>query len=68
MNDKILNIKIEEDDYDRLLIAVATIIQELNKNKKSTTNVEEIDRIEFDIYKYKMLVSKLKTCRLYNED
>lgn len=68
MNKKILNIKIDEEDYDRLLIAIASVIQEFNKNKNNTTDLEEKDRIEFDIYKYKVLVGKLKTCKLYNED
>ena len=68
MNKKILNIKIDEEDYDRLLSAIASVIQEFNKNKNNTTDLEEKDRIEFDIYKFKMLVSKLKTCKLYNED
>lgn len=68
MNKKILNIKIDEEDYDRLLIAIASVIQEFNKNKNNTTDLEEKDRIEFDIYKFKMLIGKLKTCKLYNED
>ena len=68
MNKKILNIKIDEEDYERLLIAIASMIQELNKNKNNTTDLEEKDRIEFDIYKFKMLIGKLKTCKLYNED
>ena len=68
MNDiKILDIKVDEEDYQRILVAVASSIQQLNGDKNNAIDLEDKDRIDFEIYKYKMLIGKLKTCKFYNE-
>lgn len=64
---KILNIKIDEEDYEKILVALVSMIQKLNNDKNNAIDEEDKDTVEFDIHKYKMLIGKLKTCRLYNE-
>ena len=64
---KILDIKIDEEDYQRILVAVGSSIQQLNSNKNNAIDLEEQDKIDFEIHKYKMLIGKLKTCKFYNE-
>ena len=66
--EKILNIKIDEEDYERIIVSLASSAQQLNKNKDNITDLEELDKINFEIYQYKLLMCKLRTCKLYNED
>lgn len=66
-NEKILNIKINEEDYERIILAILNKIHDLNCDKNSENNVEEKEKIEFNIYKHKLLMSKLEVCKLYNE-
>ena len=67
-NKKILNIKIYEDDYNKILLAIMDNIVKLNRQKENAVDLEDINKINSNIQQYKMLLTKLRTCKLYNED
>jgi hypothetical protein len=66
---KILNIKIYEEDFDLIKIAILNSIQNINKNINNLDLDNEIkEKLQNDIIKYKRLLSKLDICKLYNEN
>lgn len=68
-NKKLMNIKIYEDDFILIKIAIISSIQSISKNINNLDlDNETKDKLQNDIFKYKQLLSKLEICKLYNED
>lgn len=68
-NKKLMNIKIYEDDFILIKIAIISSIQNISKNINNLDlDNETKDKLQNDIFKYKQLLSKLEICKLYNED
>lgn len=66
---KVLNIKMYEKDFVLIKIAIVSEIQKLNKSLNEI-ELDDLTRLKFEsnIINYKKLLSKLETCKLYNED
>lgn len=68
MNDKILNIKISEKDFEMIIVSLLSTIQKCHENKGNPLlNKKEIEQIEADIQNYKKIITKLNVCKLYND-
>lgn len=68
MNEKILNIKISETDFDMIKRAIIIAIQKCNENiKNPILDKEDVFNLEEDILKYKKIITKLNVCKLYND-
>ena len=69
MNDKIFNIKINEDDF---IMLQAMILEHIKKFKSELFNneldEEEIANIRKIIQNDRILFEKLNVCKLYNEE
>lgn len=65
MEDKILNIKIKGEDFEKIEIIILNYIANLQNNVKEN-NLEEVDELNFEIFKCKLLLAKLDTCKNYN--
>lgn len=69
MNNKIINIKINDDDFSMLLAVVAEHIRKL----KVELNNDDLDKnaklvIEHTMKDIEILFAKLSVCKLYNEE
>lgn len=68
MNEKILNIKISEEDFELIKRAILISIQKCNENiKNPILNKDDVFNLENDILKYKKIITKLNVCKLYND-
>lgn len=66
---KVLNIKIYEEDFNLIKIAVMIAIQNTNKNINNLEIDNELKlKLQKNANEYKKLLSKLEICKLYNEN
>lgn len=67
MNEKILDLKVSEKDYEKIVVAILDEISLLNQQKSSEKDISKKDETDFNVYMYKCLLTKLQTCKLYND-
>lgn len=66
--EKIVTIKVYEEDYERIKAAIISSIFQIKKNIENPNLDEETkNELQKEITMYRMLLSSLKTCKLYNE-
>ena len=64
---KVLNIKMYDEDFEMIQIVITSHIARLQMELYDDLTNEDKSIIEQTILKEKMLIAKLKTCKLYNE-
>lgn len=64
MENKVLNIKLEEREFKKILLVIGDKISILTQQLNDLTNQDELLN---EIFKLKILVAKLQEAKLYNE-